>query len=171
MEISSEGAAEEQPAQIIGFHRAGLQTREIVVKVGVSEGSVIKWLRRFKDDGGVELPSAKPWPGASKKTSVCTLTMLKRQSPRLGIETVLWCVLGGTDVMLTAGTQHNVQKRAQGITSQPSPSCPLRECGDGSRLPSLSSAPELAAVCGAPRQPHSLPLVSEGPNSLVPWHP
>lgn len=34
---------------------------------------------RFKDDGGVELPSAKPWPGPSKKTPVCTLTVLKRQ--------------------------------------------------------------------------------------------
>ncbi len=37
------------------------------------------WVKRFKDDGGVELPSAKPPPGPSKKTSVRTLTVLKRQ--------------------------------------------------------------------------------------------
>ncbi|MPC36807.1 hypothetical protein E2C01_030273 [Portunus trituberculatus] len=48
-----------------------------VVNVGVSEQSVRNWVKRFKDDGGVELLSAKPWPGTSQKISVHS-TVLKR---------------------------------------------------------------------------------------------
>lgn len=65
-------------ALIIGLHKAGLQTSEIVADVSVSERSVRNWVKRFKDNGGVELPSAKPWPCPSKMTSVHTLTVLKR---------------------------------------------------------------------------------------------
>ena len=46
-------------AQIIGLHKADLQTREIVVNVGVSERSVRNWVKHFKDKS-VELLSAKP---------------------------------------------------------------------------------------------------------------
>ena len=49
------------------------------MNVGVSERSVRNWVKRFKDNGGVQLPSAKPRPGPSKKTSVHTLTVLKGQ--------------------------------------------------------------------------------------------
>ncbi|MPC32676.1 hypothetical protein E2C01_026001 [Portunus trituberculatus] len=65
-------------AQIIGLYKAGFQTRETVANVGISERSVRNWMKCFKDDGGTDLPSAKPLPGPSKKTSVCTLTVLKR---------------------------------------------------------------------------------------------
>ena len=34
-------------AQIIGLHKIGLQTREIVANVGVSERSVRNWVKRF----------------------------------------------------------------------------------------------------------------------------
>ena len=66
-------------AQIIALHKAGLRTREIVVNVDVSERSVRNCVKCFKDNGGVELPSAKPRPGPSKKTSLPTLTVLRRQ--------------------------------------------------------------------------------------------
>lgn len=66
-------------AQIIGLHKAGHQTKEIVENVGVCERSVRNWVRRFKDGGGVNLPVGKPRPGPSKKTSPRTLTVIKRQ--------------------------------------------------------------------------------------------
>ncbi|MPD00930.1 hypothetical protein E2C01_096436 [Portunus trituberculatus] len=47
---------------MMGLHKAGLQTREIMVNVGVSEGSMRNWVKRFKNNGGLELPSAEPKP-------------------------------------------------------------------------------------------------------------
>lgn len=69
----------ETVAHIIGLHKAGFQTKDIVSNVGVSERSVRNWVRSFKDGGGVELPSPKPRPGPSKKTSPRTLTVIKKQ--------------------------------------------------------------------------------------------
>lgn len=62
----------------IGFYKAGLQTREIVVNVVVSEGYVGNWVKLFRDDGGFEILSVKLQPGPLKRC-VCTLTVLKRQ--------------------------------------------------------------------------------------------
>lgn len=66
-------------AQIIGLHKGGFQTKDIVSTIGVCERSVRNWVKRFKDGGGVEMPEAKPHPGPPKKTSPRTLTVIKRQ--------------------------------------------------------------------------------------------
>ena len=54
-----------------------------MANVSVSKRSLINWVKRFMEDDGVKLLSAKPWPGLLKKTSVCTLNVLKRQLPFL----------------------------------------------------------------------------------------
>ena len=58
-------------AQMIGLHKTGLQTREIVVNVGVSEQSVKNWVKCLKREWWSGVLSAKPQPGFLKKTSVC----------------------------------------------------------------------------------------------------
>ncbi|MPC25020.1 Peroxisomal N(1)-acetyl-spermine/spermidine oxidase [Portunus trituberculatus] len=47
-----------------------LQTIEIVVNVGVSEGPVKNWVEHFKDNSGLKLLSAKPRPGQHQKADL-----------------------------------------------------------------------------------------------------
>ena len=54
-------------AQIIGLHKAGHPTREIVATTGASERSVRNWVRRSRDGGGEEMVYHKPRPWREKK--------------------------------------------------------------------------------------------------------
>lgn len=66
-------------AQIVGLHKAGHPTREIVREVGVCERSVRNWVKKFKDGGGVELPGTKVRVAKPRTYTQRTLTVIKRQ--------------------------------------------------------------------------------------------
>ena len=73
-------------AQIVALHKAGLQTKEIVKQTGVCERSVRKYVARFRQGGGKEIPTQEQRSGRPRKVSDRAINILKRQletNPRL----------------------------------------------------------------------------------------
>lgn len=52
--------SKEAIVEIIVFHKAGHQTKEIIELVGIGKMSVCKWVAIFKKEGGCDTLSYKP---------------------------------------------------------------------------------------------------------------
>ncbi|KAG0717578.1 hypothetical protein GWK47_054126 [Chionoecetes opilio] len=64
---------------IVSLHKAERPFEEIAKIVGVTRRCVQKWVKKFRDDGGVATPEHKNRPGRERKTSQRTLNVMKRQ--------------------------------------------------------------------------------------------
>lgn len=76
----------EKIAQIIALHKANVQTKEIADVIGISERSVQRWVKSFKDGGSKEVPKHLPRTHPRRKIGPRTLNLIKRQvesNPRL----------------------------------------------------------------------------------------
>ncbi|XP_045134459.1 uncharacterized protein LOC123518022 [Portunus trituberculatus] len=63
----------------LSLHKAVRPVREIARIVGVTRRCVQKWIRKFRMEGGVATPEQKKRPGRGRKTSSCTINVVKRQ--------------------------------------------------------------------------------------------
>ena len=56
-----------QIAQIVALHKQGVLTGDIANSVGVSTRSVQRWIKRFKEGGGEEIPEHSQSTGRPRK--------------------------------------------------------------------------------------------------------
>ena len=61
-------------AQIITLKESGLQTKDIVAQLGVSERSVRRWVAKFNQQGTRDTPTHERRPGPSKKLVIAAGT-------------------------------------------------------------------------------------------------
>ncbi|XP_045122668.1 uncharacterized protein LOC123511111 [Portunus trituberculatus] len=78
--------AHDKIAQIIALKESGLQTKDIVAQLGVSERSVRRWVARFNQQASRDTPTHERRPGPSRNTSDCCRNIVKRvleSNPRI----------------------------------------------------------------------------------------
>lgn len=78
--------AQDKIAQIIALKESGLQTKDIVAQLGVSERSVRRWVAKFNHQGSQDTPTHEKMPGPGKKTSDRCRNIVKRvleSNPRI----------------------------------------------------------------------------------------
>ena len=88
---NSKQLSKETIAQIVALKQSGLETKEIVEQIGVSERSVRRWCAKFYRQGGVATPTHEKRHGRPVKTSPRVLNIVKRDlesNPRLSARKV-----------------------------------------------------------------------------------
>ena len=73
-------------AQIIALKKSGIKTKEVAQQIGICERSVRRWVAKFNEQGGNNLPTHKKRPGKAKITGIRSKTIVKRavqSTPRI----------------------------------------------------------------------------------------
>ena len=69
----------EEHGMVIGLHSGGSSNREIADQTGINIRTIQRLVKRFKEEGGTDIPAPKPKPGRPRKVSKKTLRVIKRQ--------------------------------------------------------------------------------------------
>ena len=76
----------EQISQIIALHKVETETKEIANVIGISERSVQRWIKKFKEGGSSQTPTHAPRTHRRSKISPRTQALIKREvdnNPRI----------------------------------------------------------------------------------------
>ena len=64
---------------LVTLHKDGKKNSDIAKSLGLKDRAVRKWVKRFKDGGGVEIPTIKKRCGRPKLVSPTTSRAIRRQ--------------------------------------------------------------------------------------------
>lgn len=124
-------------AEIVALYKDGKPLKDISNSAGVKLRTVQRWVKRFRDGGGVSLPGHKEHPGKAKKINQRTLNVIRRQlevNPRLTAKEIQQ---GNPNLLASVSlrtVQHYIHDDLQYLSHRPLPKPELTERQRRNRL-------------------------------------